>query len=36
MGLAADNAHYIAGAHLDSPGVGRISRSGTGFQFDPL
>ena len=36
MALAADNMYYIAGAHLDSPGVGRITRSGTNFRFDPL
>jgi glyoxylase-like metal-dependent hydrolase (beta-lactamase superfamily II) len=36
MALAADNMYYIAGAHLDSPGVGRITRSGTGFRFDPV
>lgn len=36
MALAADNTYYIAGAHLDSPGVGGITRSGTGFRFDPL
>ena len=36
MALAADNSYYIAGAHLDAPGVGRIMRSGTGFRFDPL
>lgn len=36
MALAADNAYCIAGAHLDSPGVGLIARSGTGFRFDPL
>jgi glyoxylase-like metal-dependent hydrolase (beta-lactamase superfamily II) len=36
MGLAADNRYYIAGAHLDSPGVGQITRSGTSFRFDPL
>jgi glyoxylase-like metal-dependent hydrolase (beta-lactamase superfamily II) len=36
MGLAADEMYCVAGAHLDSPGVGRISRSGTGFQFAPL
>ena len=36
MALAADNMYYIAGAHLDLPGVGRISRLGTGFRFDPL
>ncbi len=36
MALAADNIYCIAGAHLDSPGVGRIARSGAGFRFDPL
>jgi glyoxylase-like metal-dependent hydrolase (beta-lactamase superfamily II) len=36
MALAADNMYYIAGAHLDSPGVGHITRSGTSFRFDPL
>jgi glyoxylase-like metal-dependent hydrolase (beta-lactamase superfamily II) len=36
MALAADNMYCVAGAHLDSPGVGRITRSGTGFRFDPL
>lgn len=35
MALAADNMYYIAGAHLDSPGVGRITRPGTSFRFDP-
>jgi glyoxylase-like metal-dependent hydrolase (beta-lactamase superfamily II) len=35
MALAADSAYYVAGAHLDSPGVGRITRAGTGFRFDP-
>jgi glyoxylase-like metal-dependent hydrolase (beta-lactamase superfamily II) len=36
MALAADNKYYIAGAHLDSPGVGCITRSGTSFRFDSL
>ena len=36
MAWTADNKYYIAGAHLDSPGVGRIRRSGAAFQFDPL
>jgi glyoxylase-like metal-dependent hydrolase (beta-lactamase superfamily II) len=36
MSLAADNSYYVAGAHLDSPGVGRVSRLGTGFQFAPI
>jgi glyoxylase-like metal-dependent hydrolase (beta-lactamase superfamily II) len=36
MALAADNKYYVGGAHLDSPGVGRISRWGTAFRFDPL
>jgi len=36
MALAADNFCYVAGAHLDSPGVGRITRSGNSFRFGPL
>lgn len=36
MAQAADSMYYVAGAHLDSPGVGRVVRSGTGFQFDPI
>jgi glyoxylase-like metal-dependent hydrolase (beta-lactamase superfamily II) len=36
MALAADGGCLIAGAHLDSPGVGRISRAGDGFSFEPL
>ena len=36
MALAADNASYVAGAHLDSPGVGRVSRTETAFRFEPL
>ncbi|WP_292281344.1 MBL fold metallo-hydrolase, partial [Mesorhizobium sp.] len=36
LALAADNAWCVAGAHLDSPGVGRISRGETGFRFEPL
>jgi glyoxylase-like metal-dependent hydrolase (beta-lactamase superfamily II) len=36
LALAADNAWCVAGAHLDSPGVGRVSRTGTGFRFEPL
>jgi glyoxylase-like metal-dependent hydrolase (beta-lactamase superfamily II) len=36
MALAADNGYHIAGAHLDSPGVGRIARAGTSFRFDPI
>ena len=36
MALAADNKYYIAGAHLDLPGVRRIRRSGTSFGFVPL
>jgi glyoxylase-like metal-dependent hydrolase (beta-lactamase superfamily II) len=35
MNLAADNAYYVAGAHLDSPGVGRVSRTESGFHFEP-
>jgi glyoxylase-like metal-dependent hydrolase (beta-lactamase superfamily II) len=36
MALAADNMYYVAGAHLDSPGVGRITRLGASFRFNPL
>ncbi|PRH85975.1 MBL fold metallo-hydrolase [Labrys okinawensis] len=36
MALAAEEGCYVAGAHLDSPGVGRLFRSGSGFRFEPL
>jgi hypothetical protein len=36
MALAADNTYHVAGAHLDSPGVGRISRLENRYRFDPL
>jgi glyoxylase-like metal-dependent hydrolase (beta-lactamase superfamily II) len=36
MSLAADDRAYVAGAHLDSPGVGRVSRPGSSFRFEPL
>lgn len=36
MALAADNSYYVAGAHLDSPGVGRVSRAERSFRFEPL
>jgi glyoxylase-like metal-dependent hydrolase (beta-lactamase superfamily II) len=36
MAQAADDRTYVAGAHLDSPGVGRVSRFGSRFRFDPL
>lgn len=36
MALAADNGYCVAGAHLDSPGVGRLSRTEKGFRFEPL
>jgi glyoxylase-like metal-dependent hydrolase (beta-lactamase superfamily II) len=36
LALAADSMSYVAGAHLDSPGVGRVSRSKNSFRFDPL
>lgn len=36
MALAADNHACVAGSHLDSPGVGRVIRSGTGYRFEPL
>jgi glyoxylase-like metal-dependent hydrolase (beta-lactamase superfamily II) len=36
LSLAADNPWCVAGAHLDSPGVGKVSRTGTGFRFEGL
>ncbi|TGQ56894.1 MBL fold metallo-hydrolase [Mesorhizobium sp. M1C.F.Ca.ET.193.01.1.1] len=36
LGLAADNGHFVAGAHLDSPGVGRVHRTETAFRFEPV
>ncbi len=36
MGLAADNGYFVAGAHLDLPGVGGVSRTETGFRFEPV
>jgi len=36
MTLAADNGYAVAGAHLDSPGVGLVTRAGTGFRFEAV
>ena len=36
MGLAADDGDIVAGAHLDSPGVGHVSRVGESFRFERL
>ena len=36
LAMATGNACYVAGAHLDSPGVGRVSRTETAFRFEPL
>ena len=36
LALAADNDCYVAGAHLNSPGVGRVSRTEAAFRFEPL
>ncbi|RWB00844.1 MAG: MBL fold metallo-hydrolase [Mesorhizobium sp.] len=36
LALAADEHCFVAGAHLDSPGIGRVVRSGASFQFEPL
>jgi glyoxylase-like metal-dependent hydrolase (beta-lactamase superfamily II) len=33
---ASGDQLYVAGAHLDSPGVGRVVRAGDGFVFEPL
>jgi glyoxylase-like metal-dependent hydrolase (beta-lactamase superfamily II) len=34
--LAAQPRFYVAGAHLDFPGIGTVSRSGKVFRFEPL
>lgn len=36
LALAADDDHFVAGAHLDSPGIGRVVRSNGSFRFEPL
>ncbi|MBA1139759.1 MBL fold metallo-hydrolase [Mesorhizobium neociceri] len=36
LAIAAGNACYVAGAHLDSPGVGRVFRTETAFRFESL
>lgn len=36
LALAAGKGCYVAGAHLDSPGVGRVSRTKTAFRFEPM
>lgn len=36
LAMATGNGCYVAGAHLDSPGVGRVSRTETAFRFEPL
>ncbi|MBZ9768601.1 MBL fold metallo-hydrolase [Mesorhizobium sp. CA6] len=36
LARATDNGWCVAGAHLDSPGVGRVFRTETGFRFEPL
>ncbi|ESX96950.1 lactamase [Mesorhizobium sp. LNJC403B00] len=36
LALAANTDCYVAGAHLDSPGVGRVFRTETAFRFEPL
>lgn len=33
---AAEEGCWVAGAHLDWPGVGKVTRDGTGFSFSPL
>lgn len=33
---AAHDGRWIAGAHLDWPGVGQLKRDGDGFRFEPL
>lgn len=34
LALAADEGCFVAGAHLDAPGVGRVLRAGTTFRFE--
>jgi glyoxylase-like metal-dependent hydrolase (beta-lactamase superfamily II) len=36
LALAADDHCFVAGAHLDSPGIGRVVRSGDSFRFEPI
>jgi hypothetical protein len=36
MAQAADENYTVAGAHLDSLGVGMIARAGNAFRFGPL
>lgn len=36
LAIATGNGCYVAGAHLDSPGVGRVFRTETAFRFEPL
>ncbi|MEJ8571473.1 MBL fold metallo-hydrolase [Microbaculum marinum] len=33
---ATENGTFVAGAHLDFPGVGRVATSGNGYRFIPL
>ena len=32
----AGTQNYVAGAHIDFPGIGTIERSGSGYSFDPI
>jgi glyoxylase-like metal-dependent hydrolase (beta-lactamase superfamily II) len=36
LALASDDGLYVAGAHLDFPGVGSVVRAGDSFAFEPL
>jgi glyoxylase-like metal-dependent hydrolase (beta-lactamase superfamily II) len=36
LALAADGNYVVAGAHLDSPGFGRVRRAHGSFRFEPL
>lgn len=36
LALAAAGHDVVAGAHLDSPGLGRVHRADSGFRFEPL
>lgn len=36
LALAADQQLHVAGAHLDFPGIGRVTRANGGFSFQPV
>ncbi|WP_245279003.1 hypothetical protein [Mesorhizobium loti] len=36
LAFAADDNHFVAGAHLDSPGIGRVVRFRGSFRYEAL